>query len=99
MGTDKIEIYKDKRLLELTQKMAVLSQEEVEFFFSDIKTTKKGRTRGGVARDMVLIYEATNEYLKNHYPDNTVATSWVGTNQFSADFLKERLSISDRSTL
>jgi len=95
MQTDKIEAYKDEKLLELTQRMAMLSQEEVEFFLSNVEVTSKGRTREDVARDMIAVYEETNSHLKNHYPDNTVATSWIGTNQFSADLLKERISYSD----
>lgn len=95
MSTDEIEVYKDEKLLDLTQRMATLSQEEVEFFLSNIEVTSKGRTREDVARDMIVIYEETNEHLKNLYPDNTVAFSWIGTNQFSANLLKERISDPD----
>jgi hypothetical protein len=98
MNTDKIEVYKDKKLLELTQRMAMLSQEEVELLLSNVEVTSKGRTREDVAREMIIAYEETNTHLKSHYPDNTVAASWIGTNQFSANLLKERISDSDPHT-
>ncbi|NBD74035.1 hypothetical protein GVX82_03265 [Patescibacteria group bacterium] len=98
MSADKIEVYKDEKLLELTQRMAMLRQEEVEFFLSNLEITSKGRTREDVARGMITVYEETNAHLKNHYPDNTVAISWIGTNQFSANLLKERISDPDPHT-
>ena len=89
---DKIEIYKDEKLLDLTKRMVMLDKEEAEFFFSNIEKTSKGRTKEDIARDMILVYEETNNYLKDNYPDNSVAIIWIGTNQFSADILKDKLS-------
>lgn len=91
MDNDRIEVYKDETLLNLTQKMGNLSEEEVEIFLSDLKVTGKGRTREDIAKDMIVVYEETNKYLKNKYPDNAVANCWIGVNDFSAKLLKERL--------
>ena len=41
MNQNEIEIHKDDQLLELTQKMALLNEEEVEFFFGTIKKRQK----------------------------------------------------------
>ncbi len=92
MSTDNIEVYKDKKILELTQRMAILSQEEFEFFLCNVEVTKGGRTREDVTRDMITVYSEANSHLKNHYPNNTVATSWFGVNQFCANLLKARIS-------
>lgn len=89
MDKDKNEIYEDEKLLNLRQRMAILDKEEFELFFSNIEKTSSGRTREDVARDMIIVYEETNEYLKNKYSNNAVATSWIGVNQFSANLLKE----------
>jgi hypothetical protein len=97
MSADKIEIYKDEKLLELTHRMVMLNKEEAEILFSDVKVTNKGRLPENIARDMITVYEETNEYLKIHYPENIVATSWIDTNQFSANLLKEHVSDSDLS--
>ncbi len=95
MNNDKIEIYKDQKLLNLTQKFTELRSEEVEFFLFNVEITRNGRTREDIARDMISVYETTNEYLRTHYPDNSVAVTWIVTNQFSANLLKERLQDND----
>jgi len=92
MNKDNPEVYKDEKLLKLAKRMVILNQEEFEFFFSDAKIINKGRALENITRDMIAVYEETNKYIEANYPDNALGNSWIGTNQFSVNLLKERIS-------
>lgn len=98
MSEDKIEIYRDEKLLELAARMNQLLAEELEMWTSSAGITSNGKRVEEWAKDMVAAYEETNEYLRNHYPNNTVADSWIGTNQFSAKLVQEQFLDPDPAT-
>ena len=84
-----IEVYKDKKLMDLIEKSHALEAEEIEFLLSDITTNEKGRTRNEVSKEKIALLEDINNYFKSHYPNNKVADNYIATNQFIINRLKE----------
>lgn len=86
-----IPVYKDEVLLEGIHNFSELQIEEVGFLLGTEKVNEKGRSMNDVSRDLITLYDKTNKYLASKYPNNKVAESWIATNAFHANCLKEML--------
>ena len=75
--------------MELGNGFAMLQSEETNFFLDKSEVNHAGRTMSDVAKDMIALYDKTNEHLKTAYPNNTVAESWIAVNNFSSKLLRE----------
>lgn len=88
---DNIPVYKDEFLLKGIGRFSELQIEEVGFLLSKEKLNEKGRSMSDVSKDLIALYNETNKYLANKYPNNKIADSWIATNTFHAEHLKEML--------
>lgn len=86
---DEIKVYTDDTLMDLGNSFALLQSEETNFFLDKNEVNHAGRTMSDVAKDMIALYEKTNEHLKTAYPDNPVAESWIAVNNLSSKLLSE----------
>lgn len=87
--SDEIKVHKDKKLLELEKQWMDLESEKVTLYLGKQERNEKGRTTKDIAKDMVEVYRLTNEHLKNLYPNNEVAKSWIAVNEFSSHIVSE----------
>jgi len=94
-NSDKIEIYKDDKLLNLRGKWNALEVAELNFLLSKTEVDKNGRTVCDVARDEITVLEETNAHLRSYYDSNGVAKRWLAVNQFTIDRLKEDIISAD----
>jgi hypothetical protein len=92
MQTRKSEISQDIKLRQLSHEMGRLSSEEVGFQLGENKINEKGRTMDDITKDMIKVYQKTNDYLAQRYPDEKIATDWIATNKISLKILQEKLS-------